>query len=61
MNDIRVDDIKSDVAYVKEKEKQAQIVEPLTRRTIDIMNLKLLKEIDVKVIVAFSVKSVVLS
>jgi hypothetical protein len=33
IGDIRVDDIKSDVAYVKEKEKQAQIVEPLTRRT----------------------------
>jgi hypothetical protein len=41
--------IKSDVAYVKEKEKQAQIVGPLTRRTNDIINLKLLKEIDVKV------------
>ena len=61
IGDVGVEDIKSDVAYVKEKEKQAQIVEPLTRRTIDIMNLKLLKEIDVKVIVAFSVKSVVLS
>ena len=49
IGDIGVDDIKSDVAYVKEKEKQAQIVGPLTRRTNDIINLKLLKEIDVKV------------
>jgi hypothetical protein len=36
-----VDDIKSDVVYVKEKEKQAQIVGPLTRRTNDRINLKL--------------------
>jgi DNA-binding beta-propeller fold protein YncE len=49
IGDVGVDDIKSDVAYVKEKEKQAQIVGPLTRRTNDIINLKLLKEIDVKV------------
>jgi hypothetical protein len=49
IGDIGVDDIKSDVAYVKEKEKQAQIVGPLSRRTNDIINLKLLKEIDVKV------------
>jgi hypothetical protein len=47
--DVGVDDINSNVAYVKEKEKQAQIVGPLTRRTNDKMNLKLLKEIDVKV------------
>jgi len=49
IGDVSVDDIKSDVAYIKEKEKQAQIVGPLTRRTNDIINLKLLKEIDVKV------------
>jgi hypothetical protein len=49
IGDVGVDDIKSDVAYVKEKEKQAQIVGPLTRRTNDKINLKLLKEIDVKV------------
>ena len=49
IGDVGVDDIKSDVAYVKEKEKQAQIVGPLTGRTNDIINLKLLKEIDVKV------------
>jgi hypothetical protein len=48
IGDVGVDD-KSDVAYVKEKEKQAQIVGPLTRRTNDRINLKLLKEIDVKV------------
>jgi hypothetical protein len=29
IGDVGVDDIKSDVAYVKEKEKQAQIVGPL--------------------------------
>jgi hypothetical protein len=34
----------------KEKKKQAQIVEPLTRRTNDSINLILLKELDVKVI-----------
>jgi hypothetical protein len=49
IGDVGVDDIKSDVAYVKEKEKQAQIVGPLTGRTNNIINLKLLKEIDVKV------------
>jgi hypothetical protein len=49
IGDVGVDDIKSDVAYVKEREKQAQIVGPLTRRTNDKINLKLLKEIDVKV------------
>jgi hypothetical protein len=32
MGDVGVDDIKSDVVYVKEKEKQAQIVGQLTRR-----------------------------
>jgi hypothetical protein len=48
IGDVGVDDIKSDVAYRKEKEKQAQIVGPLTRRTHDRINLKLLKEIDVK-------------
>ena len=35
IGDVGVDDIKSDVTYVKEKEKQAQIVGPLTRRTGD--------------------------
>jgi hypothetical protein len=49
IGDVGVDDIKSDVAYVKEKEKQAQIVGQLTRRTNEKINLKLLKEIDVKV------------
>jgi hypothetical protein len=49
IGDVGVDDIKCDVAYDKEKEKQAQIVGPLTRRTNDRINLKLLKEIDVKV------------
>jgi ribosomal protein L21 len=32
IGDVSVDDIKSDVAYVKEKEKQAQIVVPVTKR-----------------------------
>lgn len=49
IGDACVDDIKSDVDYVKEKEKQAQIVGPLTRRTNDRINLKLLTKIDVKV------------
>jgi hypothetical protein len=49
IGDIVVDDIKSDVAYVKEREKQAQIIGPLTRRTHDRMNLKLLQEIDVTI------------
>jgi hypothetical protein len=49
IGDVGVDDIKTDVAYRKEKEKQAQIEGPLTRRTHDRINLKLLKEIDVKV------------
>jgi hypothetical protein len=42
IGDVGVDDIKSDVAYVKEKEKQAQIaiVGPLTRSTNDIINFK---------------------
>jgi hypothetical protein len=30
IGDVNVDDIKSDVVYVKEKEKQAQIVGPVT-------------------------------
>jgi hypothetical protein len=38
IGDVGVDDIKSDVAYVKEKKKQAQIVEPLTRRTNEKIN-----------------------
>jgi hypothetical protein len=33
IGDVDVDDVKSDVTYVKEKEKQAQIVGLLTRRT----------------------------
>ena len=45
IGDVGVDDIKSDVAYVKGKEKQAQIAGPLTKRR----KKKLLKEIDVKV------------
>jgi hypothetical protein len=45
IGDVGVDDIKSDFAYVKGKEKQAQIVGPLTKRR----KKKLLKEIDVKV------------
>jgi hypothetical protein len=49
IGNIVVDDIKSDVAYVKEKEKPVQIIELLTRRTKDRMNLKLLQEIDVTV------------
>jgi hypothetical protein len=49
IGDIVVDDIKGDVAYVKEKEKETQIIELLTRRTKDRMNLKLLQEIDVTV------------
>jgi outer membrane protein assembly factor BamB len=49
IGDVGVDEIKSTVAYVKEKEKQAQIVGPLTRRTNDGINLKLLKQIDVQV------------
>jgi hypothetical protein len=49
IGDVGVDVIKSDVDYVKEKKKQAQIVGPLMRRTNDRINLKLLKEIDVKV------------
>jgi hypothetical protein len=38
IGDVGVDDIKSDVAYVKEKEKQAHMVGPLTRRTNDKIN-----------------------
>jgi hypothetical protein len=49
IGDVGVEDIKSDVAYVKEKEKQSQIAGPLMTRTNDRINLKLLKEIDVKV------------
>jgi hypothetical protein len=49
IGDIVVDDIKSDIAYVNEKEKQVQIIELLTKRTKDRMNLKLLQEIDVTV------------
>jgi hypothetical protein len=49
ITDVGVDDSKIDVVYRKEKEKQAQIIGPLTRRTHDGINLKLLKEIDEKV------------
>jgi hypothetical protein len=62
IGDVAVDDIESDVVYVKEKEKQAQIVGPLKRRTIeekaqiegqltrtsDNINLNFLKEIQVR-------------
>jgi hypothetical protein len=48
IGDVGVDDIKSDVAYVKEKEKQAQIVGPLARRTSDDIILTFLKEIKVR-------------
>ena len=44
IGDVGIDDIKCDVAYVKEKEKQAQIVGPLTK---DRINLKLLNQIEV--------------
>jgi sugar lactone lactonase YvrE/archaellum component FlaC len=45
IGDVGIDDIKCDVAYVKEKEKQAQIIGPLTK---DRINLKLLRKIEVK-------------
>jgi hypothetical protein len=48
IGDVGVDDIKSDVAYVKGEEKQSQIVGPLAERTNDRTSLKLLTEIDVK-------------
>jgi hypothetical protein len=48
IGDVGVDDIKSDVAYVKEKETQSQIVGPLAKRTNDRTSLKLLTDIDVK-------------
>ena len=41
IGDVGVDDIKSGVAYVKEKEKQAQIEGPLAERTNDRTGLKL--------------------
>jgi hypothetical protein len=47
MGDVGVDDIKSDVVYVKEKVKQAQIVGELTRTSDDII-LNFLKEIKVR-------------
>ena len=49
IGDVGVDKNKSTVVYVNEKEKQAQIVGPLTRRTNDGINLNLLKQIDVQV------------
>jgi hypothetical protein len=48
IGDVCVDDIKSDVVYVKEKEKQAQIVGPLTSRTSNDIILNFLKEIKVR-------------
>jgi hypothetical protein len=45
IGDVGVDDIKSDVLYAKEKEKQAQIAGPIT---IDDTNLNFLKEITVR-------------
>ena len=47
IGDVGVDDIKSDIVYVKEKEKQAQIVGPLTSRTINDIILNFRKEIKV--------------
>jgi hypothetical protein len=48
IGDVGVDVIKSDIAYVKEKEKQAQIVGSLARRTSDDIILTFLKEIKVR-------------
>jgi hypothetical protein len=42
IGDVGVDDIKSDVAYVKEKEKQAQIVVPETKKKKKIVKLQCL-------------------
>ena len=47
IGNVGVDDIKSDVVYVKEKEKQAQIVGPLARRTCDAIILNFENEIKV--------------
>jgi hypothetical protein len=44
---VGVDDIKSDAVYVKEKEKQTQIVGPLARRTCDDIILNFENEIKV--------------
>jgi hypothetical protein len=49
IGDVGVDDIKSDVAYVKEKEKQAQIVGPLARRTSDDIILNFQNQIKVRI------------
>ena len=48
IGDVDVDDVKSDVTYVKEKEKQAQIVGPLTRRTSNDIILNCIKEIKMR-------------
>jgi outer membrane protein assembly factor BamB len=47
IGDVGVDDIKSDIVYVKEKVKQAQIVGPLTSRTSNDIILNFRKEIKV--------------
>ena len=47
IGDVGVDDIKSDIVYVKEKVKQAQIVGPLTSRTTNDIILNCRKEIKV--------------
>jgi hypothetical protein len=47
IGDVGVDDIKSDIVYVKEKVKQAQIVGPLTSRTCNDTILNCRKEIKV--------------
>jgi DNA-binding beta-propeller fold protein YncE len=47
IGNVGVDDIKSDAVYVKEKEKQAQIVGPLARRTCDDIILNFENEIKV--------------
>ena len=48
IGDVGVDDIKSDVIYVKEKDKQAQTVGPLARRTSDDIILNFQKEIKLR-------------
>jgi hypothetical protein len=48
IGDVGVDDIKSDIVYVKEKEKQAQIAGPLTSRTSNDIILNFRKEIKVR-------------
>ena len=48
IGDVCVDDFKSDVVYVKQKEKQAQIAEPLASRTSNDISLNFLREIKVR-------------